>query len=98
MVVVVALPPTTPTGVSGGRTGPGSKRLYEIHWNAVATTNYQIERTIPSIGTDYQDAGTTPSSTFVEDSGEVVGQISMRVRACNPSGCSGWSGNVYANF
>jgi len=98
-VVTVALPPTTPSGVSGGRTGPGYKRQYEIHWNAVATTtNYQIERNIPGIGTDYQDAGATPSSIFIEDTGEVIGQISMRVRACNASGCSPWSGYVYASF
>jgi YD repeat-containing protein len=98
-VVVVALPPVTPSGVSGGRTGPGYKRQYEIHWNAVATTtNYQIERTIPGVGTDYQDAGATPSSIFIEDTGEVIGQISMRVRACNPSGCSPWSDYVYASF
>jgi hypothetical protein len=98
-VVTVALPPVTPSGVSGGRTGQAYKRHYEIHWNAVATTtNYQIERTIPGAGIDYQDAGTTPSSIFVEDTGEVVGQIRMRVRACNASGCSSWSGYVYASF
>jgi YD repeat-containing protein len=97
--VRVALPPLTPSGVAASRPAPANKRRYEIHWNTVAdVTNYQVERTIPGTGTDIQDALTTPSLTFIEDTGLSAAQISMRVRACNASGCSPWSGYVYVNF
>jgi YD repeat-containing protein len=99
VTVQVRLPPATPSGVNASRLPQSlGKRRYQISWNAVAdVTNYQIERTIPDIGTDYPDAGTTTSSTFLEDTG-AFGQINMRVRACNPSGCSAWSDYVYVTF
>lgn len=99
VTIRVALPPVTPGGVGASKTTQLGKRRYEVHWNAVATTtNYQVERTITDIGTDIQDAVTTTSLTFNDIDNEYIGTVSMRVRACNSSGCSPWSGYVYVTF
>lgn len=100
VVVTVALPPVTPSGVSAVRLAPNTKRRYQVTWNASAgTTTYELERNIPGIGTDYPNTpgNGTLSMTFPEDT-YAIGQCSMRLRACNASGCSPWSGYVYLNF
>ena len=85
--VVITLPPTTPSGLSA----PASDNdgSYTVSWNAVTnTTSYQIEEKLNS-GAWATIQNT--SATSIARSGKSNGTYSYRVRACNGSGCSGYS-------
>jgi hypothetical protein len=86
----VLLIPATPGGLSVSESGPSYKPTVQVSWSAVATaTEYVVEETLPgeAAETFYDGSNTTVSQLIYAD-----GQVKFRVKACNASGCSAWSG------
>jgi hypothetical protein len=94
--VTVALPPSTPGKPSVSSTGPYYKTVVTVAWGAVpSATSYTVEMNHPQDGIEnfYVGPSTSASSLITAD-----GQISFHVKACNASGCSGWSSYAYINL
>ncbi|MGN6234893.1 MAG: hypothetical protein ACTHNF_02240, partial [Dyella sp.] len=92
----VLLPPATPTGLRATVSGPSYKPTVALSWSAVTgATSYTLEMNHPQYGMEnfYVGPNTSASALVLAD-----GQVSFHVKACNTSGCSGWSSYVYVNL
>jgi hypothetical protein len=88
--VLVSNVPATPGGLALSVTGPSSKPVVHVSWNAAShATGYTLEETLPQQAPTATNVGNTTSvsSLIFAD-----GQVSYRVKACNAVGCSAWSG------
>ena len=89
---------TVPLPVPAGLTGPAAGAVmdpYTVRWNTVSGATYYELREWQDDGgqpaeSDWSvyDTGTTTSKAFT---GQASGSWDYRVRACNATGCSGWS-------
>ncbi len=87
--ISVLLPPATPAAPSLSVIPPDTKPTINATWSAVSTaTEYQLQETAPS-GSVYSvyDGGATSWAQAQLTGGE----YRFTLRACNSSGCSGWS-------
>jgi hypothetical protein len=92
LTVTVALLPLTPTGLTLTQTGPFTKPILHLSWNASAySTSYQLEYTNPPTFPTivYNATGTAYSSLILTN-----GTVEYRVKGCNAVGCSAFSGYV----
>jgi hypothetical protein len=90
----VLLPPTTPGTPSVSSSGPYYKPVVTVAWGAVSSaTTYAVEMNHPQEGVQnfYVGSETSARSLLYAD-----GNVAFHVKACNASGCSGWSN--YANI
>lgn len=85
--VTVQLPPSATPTLTAPALGPGGS--YTLNWSGIAAaTTYQLEEQ-PSSGSwspIHNAAGVSKAVT-----GRAAGPWHYRVRACNASGCGGWS-------
>jgi hypothetical protein len=90
--VGVLLPPSSPpSGLSVSVSGPSSRPFVTVQWNLVPTaTQYNLEETDPGIVSMPYSGNSTGWGHLIN----VNGTVKFRVQACNPAGCSGWSGYV----
>jgi predicted phage tail protein len=94
--VTVLLPPVAPNAPTVTKTVTQVTNVF-VNWNAVATaTYYQIEETHPQQGVLPLQNTTGTSATYLM---HATGYVKFRIRACNTSGCSDWSGygQIYVN-
>ncbi|MGN6226880.1 MAG: chitinase N-terminal domain-containing protein, partial [Dyella sp.] len=92
----VLLPPATPTGLHATVSGPSYKPTVALSWSGVTgATSYTVEMNHPQDGIEnfYVGPNTSASALILAD-----GQVSFHVKACNASGCSGWSSYAYVNL
>ncbi|MEJ1095433.1 MULTISPECIES: RHS repeat protein [unclassified Pseudoxanthomonas] len=88
--VTVELPPSTvPTLSLPGSSYSGS---YTASWSAVVgATSYQLEESANGAAWALAYNGASTSNAY---SGKATGSYAYRVRACNPAGCTGYSGTT----
>jgi len=88
--IAVGVIPAVPAKPTVRASGPTDKPVVTVSWGAVAgATSYTVEITEPgaSIGDTFYTGPNTSASSLVFASGTVK----FRVKACNATGCSGWS-------
>jgi hypothetical protein len=92
LTVTVALLPLTPTGLTLTQTGPFTRPVLHLSWNASAySTSYQLEYTNPpNFPTIVYNAAPTAYSSLILTNGTVE----YRVQGCNAVGCSAFSNYV----
>jgi hypothetical protein len=89
----VLLPPTTPGTPSVSSGGPYYRPVVTVAWGAVSgATTYTVEMNHPQEGVENFYVGPETSARTLM---YVDGTVAFHVKACNASGCSGWSGYVY---
>ncbi|MEZ4417614.1 MAG: fibronectin type III domain-containing protein [Gemmatimonadota bacterium] len=83
--------PNAPTGLTAT---PVSSTEVDLRWTDASTneSRFEVERRVAG-GPWTQVANLTPNTQSYRDSGLLPGEPhEWQVRACNPSGCSGWVG------
>jgi YD repeat-containing protein len=89
--IAVGVIPATPATPTVSASGPSYKPVVTVRWGAVAgATSYTVEITDPgsSVGDTFYTGPNTSASSLVF----ATGTVKFRVKACNATGCSGWSG------
>ncbi len=85
--VTVTLPPATPSAI--GAPSTDSDGAFSLSWGSSSgATSYTLQR---RIGSGSWSTIQNTSATSRSESGLGSGTYSYRVRACNASGCSGWT-------
>ena len=85
--VTVTLPPATPSAI--GAPSSDSDGAFSLSWGSSSgATSYTLQR---RIGSGSWSTVQNTSATSRSESGLGSGTYSYRVRACNASGCSGWT-------
>ncbi|GAA0264612.1 hypothetical protein [Rhodanobacter caeni] len=89
--IAVGVIPAAPATPSVRASGPTNKPVVTVSWGAVAgATSYVVEETEPgsSVGDTFYSGPNTSASSLIF----ATGTVKFRVKACNATGCSGWSG------
>jgi len=83
--------PGTPAAPSVHASGPTNKPVVKVSWSAISgASSYTVEKTEPgsSVGDTFYSGPNTSASSLIF----ATGTVKFRVKACNATGCSGWSG------
>ncbi|EIL88204.1 wall associated protein, partial [Rhodanobacter spathiphylli B39] len=89
--IAVGVIPAVPGTPSVHASGPSNKPVVTVSWSAVAgASSYTVEETDPgsSVGDTFYSGPNTSASSIIF----ATGSVKFRVKACNATGCSGWSG------
>ncbi|GAA0242846.1 hypothetical protein GCM10009126_05660 [Rhodanobacter caeni] len=88
--IAVGVIPAAPATPSVRASGPTNKPVVTVSWGAVAgASSYVVEETEPgsSVGDTFYSGPNTSASALIF----ATGTVKFRVKACNVTGCSGWS-------
>ncbi|TPG03900.1 RHS repeat protein [Rhodanobacter glycinis] len=95
--IAVGVIPAVPGTPAVHASGPSNKPVVTVSWGAVAgATSYTVEETDPgsSVGDTFYSGPNTSASSLIF----ATGSVKFRVKACNATGCSGWSGYGYVTL